>query len=272
MPQNDLSGVYDLHIHSAPDPVPRCVDDIEAAMQALGAGMGAILLKSHSTLTSDRATIAEKIVAGIRVFGSLTLNHAVGGLNAHAVEAALGMDAKEIFMPTLSADNHMRAKKTGRGIDILDGSSKQAVGDILALVKEHGAILGTGHLSKGETVALVAWALDQGIRKIVVTHPEHPLIDFSAAEQKSLSRKGVYFERCFASTLPGLGDVPLERIAQEIRDVGPARSVLTTDLGIAGYPFPVEGMDRFITGLKKLGIREHEIEVMTKTNPRFLVE
>ncbi|MGA2974648.1 MAG: DUF6282 family protein [Spirochaetia bacterium] len=272
MPQNDLSGIYDLHIHSAPDIVPRCVDDVEAALQALDSGMAGILLKSHCTLTSDRATMASKVVTGLRVFGSLTLNETVGGLNVRAVEAALMMNAKEIYMPTLSADNDRKARKLNRGIDIRDGCWKEAVGEILALIKDHDAILATGHLSKDETVALIGWASNQGIRKIVVTHPEHPFINFSAAEQKGLWRKGVFFERCFASTLPHLGDVPLERIAREIQEVGAASSILATDLGIAGYPFPVDGMDRFIAGLKKLGVQEREIDVMTRTNPRYLVE
>jgi hypothetical protein len=272
MPRNDLSGVYDLHIHCAPDLVPRCVDDIDAATQARGVGMRGILLKSHSTCTSGRAGIAEKAVPGIRVFGSLALNRAVGGLNVHAVEAALRMGAREIFMPTLSADNDMKHRRTGRGIDILSRSSQRALDDILDLVRQYDVILGTGHLSRVETAALIARARARGIRKIVVTHPEHPVVDFAAAQQKSLSREGVYFERCFASTLPGLGDVPMERIAQEIRDVGAAKSILTTDLGRAGYPCPVEGMDCFITRLKDLGIPEAEIEVMTKTNPQSLVE
>lgn len=272
MPRNDLAGIYDLHIHCAPDLVPRCVDDIDASRQALGEGMSGILLKSHSTCTADRAEMAQKLVSGIQVFGSLTLNYPVGGLNACAVEAALRMGAKEIYMPTLSADNHMQAKKTGRGIDILGRDQKQAVNEILELISQYDAILGTGHLSAEEIIALIAWALDRGVQKIVVTHPEHPLVDLSAEQQKSLSREGVYFERCFASTLAGLGEVPLERIAQEIRTVGAARSILATDLGISGYPCPVEGMDRFITGLRELGIQKGEIELMAESNPRSLVE
>ncbi len=63
-----------MHIHSAPDIQPRYGDDIEIARQAERAGMRAILLKSHVTLTADRAAIAAKVVGRLRVFGGLVLN------------------------------------------------------------------------------------------------------------------------------------------------------------------------------------------------------
>src|SRR6266508_3906304 len=98
----DLTGTIDLHIHSAPDVGPRKMDDLEVARQAAQRGMRAILLKSHWTLTADRAYLVEKVVSGIRVFGGLALNQSVGGFNPAAVEVALKMGAAQIWMPTLS--------------------------------------------------------------------------------------------------------------------------------------------------------------------------
>ena len=134
------------------------MDDIELTHAASRAGMSAVLLKSHHTLTSDRARLAEKHVSGIHVFGGLVLNDAVGGLNATAVEAALEMSAREIWMPTLTAANHLQFFGVeGKGITILDesGSIKTIVLEILEMIAQEGGILGTGHLSVEEILILV---------------------------------------------------------------------------------------------------------------------
>jgi len=102
----DLSGLIDMHIHTAPDVRPRSLDDIDAARQAGEAGMRAIVLKSHITCTADRAALAQKMASKAQVLGGLTLNDAVGGLNPVAVEAALDLGARIIWMPTISAYNH----------------------------------------------------------------------------------------------------------------------------------------------------------------------
>jgi len=274
MNEIELAGMYDLHIHSAPDLVARCIDDIEAARQAAEARMAGILLKSHYTLTSDRAKIAERIVSNIKVYGALTLNESVGGLNVIAVETALQLGAREIFMPTISAANHLRAERRKGGISILDeqGNLVVVLKEILALVSDYKAILGTGHLSGDEIKILVKTARKQRLKKIVITHPELPLVNLSRDEQYHLRKKGVYFERCYASTFPLSGDVPLKQIARDIKEIGASSTLLTTDFGRADYPLPVKGLQTFVANLKKMGIKEKEIELMTKENPRRLLE
>lgn len=271
----DISGAFDLHIHTAPDIRKRCVDDVEAARQAKGAGMAGILLKSHHVITSDRAKISEKVIPEIKVYGALALNYSVGGLNIFAVETALKLEAKEVFMPTISALNHIKKmERENRGITIIDDNQMllPAVKDILSLIKEYDAILGTGHISKEEIGVLVKEAKKQGLDKIVITHPELPIVGLSTEEQLGLSGYGVYFERCYSSTFPKSGNVPLAQIARDIRKIGVHSTFLTTDLGRADYSYPVEGMRNFVKELMELGIKESEIEVMIRKNPRMLVE
>src|SRR5438067_1280976 len=169
----DLTGTIDFHLHTAPDVRPRKLDDFEAARQAAARGMRAILLKSHVTLTADRAALAEQAVPGVRVFGGLALNAPVGGLNPAAVEIALAMGAAQIWMPTESAAAEPQPKPAP-GLSILgEAGLKPEVLAILRLIAEHNAILGTGHLSPAEIIQLVPAARDAGVRKIVITHPEH---------------------------------------------------------------------------------------------------
>jgi hypothetical protein len=259
-------------VHSSPDRTPRSIDDIEAAHQAQRAGMAGILLKSHCTITADRATIAAKIVPGIAVYGCLALNEAVGGVNPAAVDAALELGATEIFMPTVSAANHLRYQSRKGGISLLSDGLLPALKEIVALTKQHNAIIGTGHISRAEIELLLKVAADQRFAKVLITHPEHPMIGLSIAEQRSLLAPGVFFERCFSSTYRQFGNVAIEQIALAVRQVGVSSTVLTTDLGIVNYPPPVAGMQRFLTKLLELGVSESETTIMLKETPHMLVE
>ena len=42
-----LDGVIDIHVHTAPDSVPRSIDAIDLAKLAESRGMRAIVLKNH---------------------------------------------------------------------------------------------------------------------------------------------------------------------------------------------------------------------------------
>ena len=64
-----LDGVVDLHVHAGPDSRPRSVSDLEAARGASEAGMRAILLKNHFTMTADRASLAMDQVDGLETGG-----------------------------------------------------------------------------------------------------------------------------------------------------------------------------------------------------------
>ena len=75
-----LRGAADLHIHAAPDILPRLLDDFGLARAARDAGMAAIVLKSHHMLTADRAQVAQTMFPEVRVFGGLALILAVVGI------------------------------------------------------------------------------------------------------------------------------------------------------------------------------------------------
>ena len=200
----DLTGLIDMHVHTAPDVQPRYADDIKIAEQAKAAGMDAVLIKSHVTLTADRASIAENYVGGIHIFGGLVLNEWVGGLNPTSVELAIQMGAKEIWMPTHSAAHVRRQKKVKGGITIFedDKTIRPEVYEIADLIQDHDVILGTGHISPAESYALVKLLKRRRHKKILITHPEAAFIRMPLEMQQDLRGDGVYFERCFVDTTP----------------------------------------------------------------------
>jgi hypothetical protein len=280
MEQVNLEGTIDLHVHTAPDVWPRRLDDLALAREAAAAGMQALLLKSHHTLTADRAAIVDGLVKDIRVFGGLALNDFVGGLNPAAVEAALALGARQIWMPTISAANHRRVHGIpAGGISILDdaGVLRPVVFEILDQIAGQDAILGTGHLSVQEIQHLVPAAQAAGVARILITHPELSITNMSIAVQQALAGPGVFFERCLIATVPPGPlvppgpPVPLSAIATAVRQVGPETTVLATDFGQPENPSPVEGLQRYIAGMMELGVSRKDIERMTQINPASLL-
>jgi hypothetical protein len=274
-----LAGVVDLHIHSAPDVRPRKLDDLAVARQAEEAGMKAVLIKSHYFSTAERAFIASSQVQSARVFGALVLNQCVGGLNPAAVEAALALGAKEIWMPTISAAHWNSSHSgrasfaAGRGILVVNeaGELLPEVHEILALVAKADVILGTGHLSISETLKLVPAARAAGVQRVLVTHPELVHLEFPIALQQELCNHGAFFERCYLNILPGHACQAVAALAHQIRVVGVETTVLSTDLGQPESPLPVEGFRQYIAALMKEGFTQLEIDRMARQNPGWLV-
>lgn len=278
----DLTGIVDLHLHSGPDTRPRLYDDIDLARRCAASGLRAIMIKSHVTLTAHRATIAQKVVPGIRVCGGLALNAPVGGLNPAAVETAIRLGAKQIWMPTSSAAHHIafhrsafpeRPAPIAPGITVLqeDGSLLPAVHEILRLVAEAGIMLGTAHLSPREIAALVPAAQQTGVHRIVITHPGLAISSVSLEQQCALVGRGVWFEHCFVQlgfSIP----TPIESIIASIRTLGAERTILTSDLGLAGHPDPIDGWRSYLSTLLQQGIPWADLEHMTKKNPAELID
>ncbi len=265
----DLGGFVDLHVHAGPDVRPRRLDDLEVARQAAQAGMAGVLLKSHVTITADRAAIAQKVVPGIRVFGAVALNREVGGLNPAAVEVALKLGAVEVWLPTFSAKG--KAAQPG-GITVLDqsGDLLPVVREILALVRDADVILGTGHLTLHEIALVVREARGIGVRKVLVTHPENEkIVGMPVEMQRDLAEQGAMFERCYVSTIEGGATVA--GIAGQIRAVGARSTVISTDLGQANNPAPVEGLRAYVAGLLAAGLTPEEVRLVAAENPATLI-
>ena len=275
----DITGFIDLHVHSAPDTAPRLLDDFQIAREAAAAGMRGVLLKSHSTLTADRAAVAQTHAGvAVDVWGGLALNDPAGGLNPAAVQTAIAFGAREIWMPTRNTLNENRRDRKGHtGLTIFnaDGAIRDEVHAILHLVAEGDVILGTGHISVEETMALVPAARAAGVRRFLITHPSAPFTDFSLNQQRELARQGCFFEHCWVFTTPLLkrmgNYVDPARILNDIRQIGWERAVLSTDYGQAENPPPVEGLRAFVAACLADGFTEAQIRRMGVENPAALV-
>jgi len=76
----NISGAYDMQIHSAPSLFNRIGDDLDFARHAAEAGLAGVLLKNHFESTVGRAGIDRRVIEGTQIWEDLVLNHFTGGL------------------------------------------------------------------------------------------------------------------------------------------------------------------------------------------------
>ena len=269
-----LHGAYDLHIHAAPSPFGRACDEYQLLEEAGRAGMAGIVLKSHYEPTAARASLAnEHCATCTKAYGSIVLNHPVGGLNPFAVENALIRGARIVWMPTRdSAHSLLEGDMPGDfferdGIRIVDedGALLPVVYEIFRIVKKYDAALATGHLSPEESKKLCAAGRKEGVR-MVLTHPEFNRTVLSAEEQKAMADEGVFVEHCWYNIAEH--QCSAEDMASHIRAAGVEQCFLSTDRGQAGYEHPVEAMAYFIETMLKTGFSDEEIRIMTRDVPK----
>ena len=268
------AGAIDTHVHSAPDVIPRKLDDIELVEQARAAGMRAVVLKCHHSCTCGRAHLLNRVFPDFNVFGGLVLNDTVGGFNCRAVDAALRMGASQIWMPTKSAANHQLHLGGRGGYTIFNGAKlRDDVRAILRQIADADAILATGHLAPDESRVLIEEALAAGVKRISVTHPEWGVTAMSIEVQRLLAASGaVFFERCLVSADPGVtGNVPFSTIAEQIRAVGVDTTITATDYGMPRFATPADGLRDYVVRLAAADFSPTEIRRMVCENPARLL-
>ena len=263
-----LRGVIDIHIHTTPDVRQRRLSDLELAAEACRVGARAIVIKSHVVPTMDRAWIAGQATPGVQVFGGITLNPHIGGLNPLAVETAAQMGAKFVWLPTAWSANERKRKGAGDGVEtVADGKVLPALVDIFKLIAKNGLVLGTGHLAPSECLVVVEEARKQGVEKIVVNHPEWTTVDMSIDEQKSLAQFDVLFERCYARSVDGRYETNFRRNLAAMEALGFASTIVATDGGQVENPVWSEALSEYIEFLLQAGVPQIDVDKMTKHNP-----
>jgi len=292
-----LEGVYDLQIHVGPDVIARRIDDIDCAKEFLMRGMKGFVLKSHYIQTGERAQVVTKAVPGSRVFGAVTLNHSVGGLNPVAVEIAGRSGCKIVWFPTVDAENEtagrpgsevsgsaklpfwakIQRELAAEGISPPPLSAVDASGAVveparrcMERIAKHDMILATGHLGRREIFALVRTAKEMGLKKVLVTHAEFPSQSLTGDEQKELADLGAIIEHCFTTTYTA--KATWELAFANIRKTGVARTLISTDLGQTINPPVAEGFGMFAQKLLDAGFTPDDVRTMAVTNPTRLVQ
>lgn len=271
-----LTGIIDMHIHSAPDIRQRKLDDLQLMEAAVERGVRAIVIKSHMVPTVDRATLVNKIRqekypdSDFQMFGSLVMNLAVGGINPWAVEASIKLGAKEIFLPTMTAENHCRKENKEHFVSVIkDGKIVEPLKDVFQLVKDYDVALGTGHISPSEIFTVVEAARNAGVKKIIVTHPEFHIVGMSLEEEKQIVKDyDVLLEKVYAQPIGGgVYKKNLPDNVAHMKEIGCEHFIVSTDGGQMQNPEWYNTIAEYIYYLYDSGFSQEEIDVMTKKNP-----
>lgn len=275
-------GIIDTHVHSHPDIRERKYTDFEMMEAGIKVGAKAIMLKSHHGTTMNRAFLCNehnRIMNNgsndFTMLGSITLNYAVGGLNPIAVETALKLGAKCVWLPTIHAKNHMEKFGKEGGIECVeDGEVVPELVEILKLIKEYDVVLGTAHISPEEIFVVVKKAKELGIKKIVVTHPEFWVVGMSHEDQiKIVEEHGVYLERCFAQPMGGgVYKSNLDDNLDIIKKLGPEHIIVDTDGGQVENPNWEDAFNIYAGHLVNNGVTKKDLEIMTVRNAARLFD
>jgi hypothetical protein len=291
-PVFQLDGAYDLHVHAGPDLFERVADDVETASRYAAAGMAGMAVKAHLESTASRAyhvnsLLHDRGVDSFRYIGGICLNYPVGGINPAAVDACLRSGGRIVWMPSGHSRFHGEIKGTlgnwgygdmklytppdARGISVFDdaGELTPETRDVVAMVRDHHAVLATSHLSPPEILALSAFAQPLGA-KIVVTHlrwtPEYDLalgeaaVANGATIEIAASTVGGYENRC-----------SLAEAVQITRTLGPRHVVISSDAGSPRYPVPAELLRAFGENLSQAGVAASDLRQMMVDNPAALI-
>jgi hypothetical protein len=285
-----LVGAVDLHCHSGPAAMPRILDHHEAMLDCAAAGFRALVYKDHFYPGMAHAILLEKLFpdTGVRLFSGIVLNNAVGGINPHAVDHAAKLGAKIVWMPTLSAENHIRQtsgqaktfpKTAQKMLDPIPLSALNANGKItddtrkvLDLIAEADIILAGGHLPVSELLVVFEEARRRGVKKMVVNHPTY-LIGCSDEDIRSMVALGAYIEHSICMFVEGRSKkYGPDKLAHLIRTAGVDRTVLSSDLGLVGSPRPVDGYRAVLKILLDLQMTEDDIRKLVCSNASVLLD
>ncbi len=274
-----LVGAVDLHIHSGPSVMPRALNHIDMMRAAQKAGMRAILFKDHYYTTAPIAALMKEEFgdSGVDILSSIVLNNASGGFNPYAVDHALKLGARIVWMPTSSAANHIRQGhrkiRLRTKVPMLPPVALQVVDDrgaildsvkqILDQIASFDCILSAGHLHISELWPLFTEAKARGVTRLLVNHPTY-VLGAELSDITELVSMGAKMEHsiCMFIDCRSRKYEPDELKAM-IEAAGVDNTFFGSDLGQVNNPLPVDGFRQIIGVLIELGYSDADIRQMT---------
>lgn len=273
-----LVGAVDLHAHCDPDSYPRQWDAFDVARLEKERGLRGLVLKNHYTETAGLAFLVRKYGAqGIEVFGGLTLDTPVGGINPQAVRYLVdvaGGYGRIVWMPTHDSEHEVTFNKQQRPFVRVsrNGQLLPEVLEVLSLIAQHDLTLATGHVAADEAMLIIREAKQRGVRRIILTHPllGPQYTDLSFDQLREAVSLGAFMEvvgRNFTGT-----PADTARVLDAIRRVGPDLTFVSSDSGLTGSPNHTDALAHAAQVLRQAGFGEPALTKMFKQNPARLIK
>ena len=286
--QEIIQQAIDIHVHIGPEIIPRKYT-VDTFIKAQESKLGGAVFKNHFYPTAPFIANARKTT--MQLFGGIVLNNAVGGLNPEGIYASKLLSDKPVmvWLPTINAEQFLKESMyeiapewvqqknfSSRKASLIkpivvteNGKITKQMKKVLKTIKQYDCALATGHIAWNETVTIVDEALKLGLERIVISHPIYQRINMPVNIQKKLAKKGCFIEQCYS--MYAIDKISIAEIAKQIKSVGPASVILSSDTGQLYSPPPNEALFTFATLLQKEGITEEALSTMLVKNPRQLL-
>lgn len=284
-----LKGAWDIHVHANPSLFPRWGDAHDLALACRESGMAGFVLKFHHGSSIEVARTLGPLFPELKIHGGVTLNHFVGGINPYAVDSAMSLGAKVVWLPTLHAVQHgiacgclggftFQMPSTRllpkQGICILSeqGALIEPLREILSLMNGQSVVLATGHISPEEIFALQKYILKQGLKiPLLINHVCFKTPALSVEQLRELAHPGTWFETVYLSVSAMTHAATPAHVAGLIKAVPEGRWILASDSGQKGNLRSPEAILKFISLLESEGISAAQIQRMIQTEPEAVL-
>ena len=278
-----MKDSIDIHAHGGSEPFDRiCLED-EMLQEYTKAGCKAVVIKTWYTPSASRNALLQKQLNTwakqqelnpVQIFGGITLNQSVGGLNPNAVLRCLkypGM--KYVWLPMVDSYHHRKLvydDTSGSGLRILNEKGKvlPELQEILRIVADNDLIIASGHYPYAETSVVFEEAKRLGVNRMEAVHPAHIHSKTTIEQMKTYAKEGVNM------MLSGLGTLcfPLHETgpvyaAQMISEVGADHFVFGSDFGQIHNPSHIVGMRWMIQMMLTYGVSKNDLTKIFKVNP-----
>jgi hypothetical protein len=286
-----LYGTVDIHAHAYPDfslQFPNRYDLEDHVRLMRDAGMAGVVLKTHFWPSISTADSLNKKFSDFTAFGCITLNASVGGPKPWVMEAAAGLNVKVVYLPTWSAVNdqkrggvcklmegYLPSLKAFTAADAYsmtgeDGKIAPEIKEIVAMAREYGMVLGTGHISPAESIEIAKFAKEIGYDKLFLTHPDSHSIGCAFEQITEFAKYGGYVELCALGLTALYYRTSLDEFKRIIDTIGPGQCIFTTDYFFDWAPSIPEQLRQMMGGLLKKGVPYEDVRTIAQ-NPRRLL-
>lgn len=299
-----LNGFIDIHVHGAPagawlagrpTMVQNCID-------ASDSGMEALVFKDHNCMNNNCATIVNECLQRLKeskeaqgisfcpakIYGGVTLNDPVGGINVKTVKTALGYgDCVSIWLPSLDSAYQRKLMGMDGGIYISQNGEltddMKAVLDVIAEYNDNQkgdrCVLAACHVSNKEKFDLLHYIKNRKMDiDVVIDHITQELTIATEEECLEMIELGACLQFCETSCVPWTGmqnwiinfDYSFQLIKSLIQKKGTNHLVLASDSGQPGHEY-IPGVRSFLKTLLAQGVTKEEIKEMSAVVPARLI-
>lgn len=143
---------------------------------------------------------------------------------------------------------------------------------IIEIMAGYGVILETAHIDPEEALAVTRYCKKIGYRKVVITHVNSFLDDYTDEIIAKLIKNGALIELSYSDLVPRHARQDPHVCARLVDRFGPTNCIIETDLGTWENISPTEGLRCFCHYLAYCGVPADYINIMVKDNPARLLD